>query len=278
MGLDHNQNGVFDIEIPTYARFGATEIGSRRSVVDFRVVTLSNPVKDRLELVCFSQGERAKPVTVPARRWRLVRKDEWIARTTMSSVSSGLEAKLLAGKEVIDVTRAEPASSMHFFHRQLDNYSYLDRLLGFTRHKPESHEFEVGVLNLFGLVGFPAIYYGHGGTHPFPDVMAQLDPTTFLLAECTTGVPEPVKLGKLNDRVVALRAAARKEFVGTQIIGAIFGTRSSMDIDADIRRRAGALRIAIVSHDRVRDLLTFATCQDQRKFRRTLLRAIPPIR
>ncbi len=279
MGLQRLQNCVFDVEVPTYARLQGAEIDHATNLLSAGVESLVDPQSEKLEIVCFPTGDRFRPVTVPARRWRRGRGAVWSAQAAMPRGAGMIEIILLARGERIDRAAVQSASSTYFLHSKLDpDGSYIARLLGLSQRRPEADAFEVGVVNLFGLAGFPVVYYGHGGNHPFPDAVVQIEANDYLVVECTTRVPDPAKLEKLNDRISTLRSTMAATFPAARVGGALFWPGPGRDIDMSMLRRAGRLHVRLVSGDRLVKLLQLTTSRDQRGFRRELLRSVPMFR
>ena len=271
--LDHNQNCFLDLEVPIYARFAHAHVGLASAMLEVEVETHILRPAERLQLVTFPADGGTKPSVVPASRWVRRAADRWRAKIPLAPGATSVDLQLTCRGETVDWVRVGAPSRAALLHGALDpDATWLRDRLGLGRRTPDASGFEAGVAALLSLAGVPTVYYGFDAK-PFPDLLAQLDPTTFLVGECTIRLVDSAKIEKLHDRVRKLQRAAGQLKPRTTVLAALFVPQSAADMPATmVREHARGLAVAVVGLEGLRELFDVAVRGEPREVLHAVLK------
>jgi len=262
--LNDSYSASVDIFAPVYARLGRSSVAPRSGQLQIAVESLIDPKVEGLELLVGQRGRGPGAIPLRTQLWSRTSERGWTATAHLAPGAGWTDIHLTPRGRNIDHDVVAGPSLAASLYQQLDpDLTWLRQaILPVKRSPGYQREFEAGIVALLNLGNMATVHYGRNESPRGFDFIAYLEPDRFMTGDCTVEAPAAEKFEKLFGRAGALKSIITQARESAELLCALFLPVPYVEISAALRGRARDLEVALVSRERIEELLTAVVSGD----------------
>lgn len=244
---DLNLRSGLNVYFPTYARIATSRLNRSKSILSMNIQSFLDPVSEQMAMTVGFRGAGIPPTSVNAVKWSDLKAGAWRVDLKVPPDTGWVDLALVARRRNISRNEAFAPSLATFAFAQVPgSLDWLLGLLSAPGTKPQSQDFERGIVALLALGRIPALPMGHKGPNNSFDVLGFADDQRIIVGECSVVEPSSDKLDKLMGRANQLQARLGQFSRGVRVLPVVFMPSNLESVSPTTTSMARERRIHLV--------------------------------